>query len=99
MSSVAQEFVKIGAVKVPIEQAKNPELVPTGFGLLQILFYLNSIIFPVTANQPNSLVQTLKWMLQKNLLHQDVFLMGNPGFLRNSIVFQFLVSFLIYSFT
>ena len=38
MSSVAQEFVKIGAVKVPIEKAKNPELVPTGFGFLQILF-------------------------------------------------------------
>lgn len=32
----------------------------------------------------------LRWMLQKDLLGQDIFLIGRPGPLRRSIVMQFL---------
>jgi hypothetical protein len=35
------EFLKIGAIKVPINRPNNPELVPAGFGkqLVSILIY------------------------------------------------------------
>lgn len=32
----------------------------------------------------------LRWMLQKDLLGQDMFLIGRPGPLRRSIVMQYL---------
>lgn len=54
------------------------------------------MIFPVEVSQLNKieLSQTvlhhLRWMLQKDLLGQDIFLIGKPGPLRRSIVMQFL---------
>ena len=42
-------------------------------------------------NASQSLLSHLKWLLQKDLLKQDVFLIGAPGALRSSIVLQYLV--------
>lgn len=38
------------------------------------------------------MVQHLRWIMQKDLLGQDVFLIGPPGPLRRSIAMQYLVS-------
>lgn len=126
--NVGNEFVKIGAVKVPIQKAKNSELVPIGFGksttiknqpsiwayflryidnkefIFSMKFYkkfetmniyknilIHNPQISASGNQPQQFVRTLKWMLQKDALKQDIFLIGQPGFLRANIVFQFLV--------
>lgn len=39
-----------------------------------------------------SVIQHLRWIMQKDLLGQDVFLIGPPGPLRRSIAMQYLVS-------
>lgn len=38
------------------------------------------------------MAQHLRWIMQKDLLGQDVFLIGPPGPLRRSIAMQYLVS-------
>ena len=69
------QFIKIGDVRVPLKNPKRPELVPVGFA---------------DKNPPPQILQTLKWLLQKDSLKQDVFLIGVPGFLRSSIVLSYL---------
>lgn len=39
---------------------------------------------------PQTVLHHLKWMLQKDLLNQDIFLLGRPGPLRRTMVMQFL---------
>ncbi|KAI6191883.1 Von Willebrand factor A domain-containing protein 8 [Aphelenchoides bicaudatus] len=67
-------FVKIGDVQVPIRTAKRPELVPRGFAN------------PTLINQE---IGNLKWMLQKEILKQDIFLNGPPGFLKSSLALAY----------
>lgn len=47
---------------------------------------------PVSDSLPQTVVQHLRWIMQKDLLGQDVFLIGPPGPLRRSIAMQYLVS-------
>uniref|UniRef100_A0A7E4ZTR3 von Willebrand factor A domain-containing protein 8 n=1 Tax=Panagrellus redivivus TaxID=6233 RepID=A0A7E4ZTR3_PANRE len=74
-SGKAGKFVKIGDVKAPIRDAARPELVPIGYA---------------DKNAPPAIVSALKWLLQKDALQQDVFLIGVPGTLRTSVVLAYL---------
>lgn len=47
---------------------------------------------PVSDSLPQSVAQHLRWIMQKDLLGQDMFLIGPPGPLRRSIAMQYLVS-------
>lgn len=40
---------------------------------------------------PQTVARHLRWIMQKDLLGQDVFLIGPPGPLRRSIAMQYLV--------
>ena len=69
------KVVSIGTVSKPVTPAANPELVPKG--------YLPSTI-------PRETMKDLKWIMQKDLLGQDVFLLGRPGPLRRTLAQQYL---------
>ena len=58
-----------------VDDPKNPELVPKD--------YLPKSI-------PNETMKDLKWMMQKDLLGQDIFLLGRPGPLRRTLAQQYL---------
>ena len=68
-------MVTIGGVRKTVDDPKNPELVPRD--------YLPKSI-------PNETMKDLKWMLQKDLLGQDIFLLGRPGPLRRTLAQQYL---------
>ncbi|KAM4862381.1 LOW QUALITY PROTEIN: von Willebrand factor A domain-containing protein 8-like [Urocitellus parryii] len=69
------DTVNIGDVSYKLRTPKNPELVPQ-----------NYISDPPT----QSVVQHLRWIMQKDLLGQDIFLIGPPGPLLRSIAMQYL---------
>ena len=46
---------------------------------------------------PQTVVQHLRWIMQKDLLGQDVFLIGPPGPLRRSVAMQYLVQYFTIS--
>uniref|UniRef100_H2YJD9 von Willebrand factor A domain-containing protein 8 n=1 Tax=Ciona savignyi TaxID=51511 RepID=H2YJD9_CIOSA len=69
--------VSIGNVQVPVKTPKNPELVPYAYVL-------------ENAELPQSALRHMKWMAQKDLLGQDVFLIGPPGPLRRVLAMQYL---------
>uniref|UniRef100_A0A4W3H4Q1 von Willebrand factor A domain-containing protein 8 n=1 Tax=Callorhinchus milii TaxID=7868 RepID=A0A4W3H4Q1_CALMI len=69
------DTVNIGDVKFKLKLPTNPELVP-----------FKHISDPV----PQAVAQHLRWIMQKDLLGQDVFLIGPPGPLRRSIAMQYL---------
>ncbi|CAI4226062.1 unnamed protein product [Auanema sp. JU1783] len=71
-------FLKIGDVRVPIRHANRPELVP--------VYKKKDLI------SSQSSLSHLKWLLQKDHLKQDVFLLGVPGSIRSSIVLQYLAA-------
>ncbi|KAF0026906.1 hypothetical protein F2P81_021643 [Scophthalmus maximus] len=51
---------------------------------------LCSGVLLVTDSLPQTVAQHLRWIMQKDLLGQDVFLIGPPGPLRRSIAMQYL---------
>ena len=59
-----------------------------------IYIFTNYILLLVLGNIPQSILQHLKWIMQKDLLGQDVFLIGPPGPLRRSLAMMYLVCFL-----
>ncbi|KAI9908417.1 hypothetical protein PsorP6_004490 [Peronosclerospora sorghi] len=71
--------VEIGDVKAPIKAPRSRELVPHG--------YLTEL------QQERSISQTLlghlRWMMQKDILKQDMFLIGHPGSSRRRLSMQF----------
>uniref|UniRef100_A0A914XQV0 ATPase dynein-related AAA domain-containing protein n=1 Tax=Plectus sambesii TaxID=2011161 RepID=A0A914XQV0_9BILA len=67
--------LEIGGVSVDVGKPKRPELVPCGYA---------------HENPPQSTLHHLKWLLQKDLLKQDVFLIGVPGSVRRNLVMQYL---------
>ncbi|KAI4792458.1 hypothetical protein KUCAC02_033369 [Chaenocephalus aceratus] len=69
------DTVKIGELSFKIKAPRNPELVP-------VKHFSDSL--------PQTVVQHLRWIMQKDLLGQDVFLIGPPGPLRRSIAMQYL---------
>ncbi|ELW57299.1 hypothetical protein TREES_T100021607 [Tupaia chinensis] len=69
------DTVNIGDVSYKLKAPKNPELVPQNY---------------ISESLAQSVVQHLRWIMQKDLLGQDVFLIGPPGPLRRSIAMQYL---------
>lgn len=68
--------VSIGDVTKELKKPEQPELVPTNYLPKQIL--------------PKDTLQHLKWIMQKDLLGQDVFLIGRPGPQRRQVAMQYL---------
>uniref|UniRef100_A0A3Q3JAA7 von Willebrand factor A domain-containing protein 8 n=1 Tax=Monopterus albus TaxID=43700 RepID=A0A3Q3JAA7_MONAL len=69
------DTVKIGEISYKLKTPRNPELVP---------------VKHISDTLPQTVVQHLRWIMQKDLLGQDVFLIGPPGPLRRSIAMQYL---------
>ncbi|XP_025118831.3 von Willebrand factor A domain-containing protein 8 isoform X1 [Bubalus bubalis] len=69
------DTVNIGDVSYKLKNPKNPELVPQNY---------------ISDSLAQSVIQHLRWIMQKDLLGQDVFLIGPPGPLRRSIAMQYL---------
>ncbi|XP_071450278.1 von Willebrand factor A domain-containing protein 8 [Hetaerina americana] len=67
--------VSIGDVSKSVKQPTHPQYVPTKY-------------LPEDLSQ--ELLQHLHWMLQKDVLGQDIFLIGRPGPLRRKITMQYL---------
>ncbi|XP_032686011.1 von Willebrand factor A domain-containing protein 8 [Odontomachus brunneus] len=67
--------VTIADVSKEVRPAKTPEYVPRKY-----LLY----------TQSQETLRHLKWMLQKDVLHQDMFLMGGPGIRRRELALAFL---------
>ncbi|KAK3095149.1 hypothetical protein FSP39_010820 [Pinctada imbricata] len=67
--------VAIGDVSIAIRDAASKELVPVRY---------------LAENPPQSILQHLKWIMQKDALGQDVFLIGSPGPLRRQVAMMYL---------
>ncbi|XP_064165757.1 von Willebrand factor A domain-containing protein 8 [Anguilla rostrata] len=75
LNTSSGDTVKIGELSFRLKAPRNPELVP---------------IKHMTGSMPQTVAQHLRWIMQKDLLGQDVFLIGPPGPLRRSIAMQYL---------
>ncbi|KAM6934858.1 von Willebrand factor A domain-containing protein 8 [Xenentodon cancila] len=75
VSTSAGDTVKIGEISYKLKTPQNPELVP---------------VKHISDSLPQTVAQHLRWIMQKDLLGQDVFLIGPPGPLRRSIAMQYL---------
>ncbi|KAJ1114524.1 hypothetical protein NDU88_002760 [Pleurodeles waltl] len=75
LSTTTGDTVNIGDVSFKLKEPRHPEHVP-----------INYMSEPLS----QAVVQHLKWIMQKDLLGQDVFLIGPPGPLRRSIAMQYL---------
>ncbi|KAM9486140.1 von Willebrand factor A domain-containing protein 8 [Clarias gariepinus] len=75
LNTSSGDTVKIGEISYQLKAPRNPELVPVNH---------------MTESMPQTVTQHLRWIMQKDLLGQDVFLIGPPGPLRRSIAMQYL---------
>uniref|UniRef100_UPI0037E9A655 von Willebrand factor A domain-containing protein 8 n=1 Tax=Semicossyphus pulcher TaxID=241346 RepID=UPI0037E9A655 len=75
LNTSAGDTVMIGEIAYKLKTPKNPELVP---------------VKHISDSLPQTVAQHLRWIMQKDLLGQDVFLIGPPGPLRRSIAMQYL---------
>ncbi|XP_031729156.1 von Willebrand factor A domain-containing protein 8 [Anarrhichthys ocellatus] len=75
LNTSAGDTVTIGEISYKLKTPWNPELVP---------------VKHISDSLPQTVVQHLRWIMQKDLLGQDVFLIGPPGPLRRSIAMQYL---------
>lgn len=69
------DTVTIGDISYKLKTPQNPELVP---------------VKHISDSLPQNVAQHLRWIMQKDLLGQDMFLIGPPGPLRRSIAMQYL---------
>ncbi|XP_077946619.1 von Willebrand factor A domain-containing protein 8 isoform X1 [Gasterosteus aculeatus] len=75
LNTASGDTVTIGEIAYKLKTPRNPELVP---------------VKHISDSLPQTVVQHLRWIMQKDLLGQDVFLIGPPGPLRRSIAMQYL---------
>lgn len=75
LNTSSGETVTIGDISYKVKTPQNPELVP---------------VKHISDALPQSVAQHLRWIMQKDLLGQDMFLIGPPGPLRRSIAMQYL---------
>ena len=75
-------YIKVGSVVMRIHKPDAPHKVPLGF--VQALQIHSSAAAETTSRQQQCL-QTIKFVMQKLQLEQDVFLLGSPGVLRRRI--------------
>lgn len=97
-SDFDHKILKIGDVSTKLKSAKNPELVPQGYSKLRFRarykYYSAKFLYILVYdknNLPQSTLKHLRWLLQKDHLKQDVFLIGLPGTIRRRLVMQYLV--------
>ncbi|XP_074649479.1 von Willebrand factor A domain-containing protein 8-like isoform X2 [Tubulanus polymorphus] len=67
--------ISIGDIVAQLKSPTTPELVPKGY---------------LPADIPQSVLHHLKWMIQKDLLGQDMFLIGPPGPSRRTLAMMYL---------
>nr|XP_045609178.1 von Willebrand factor A domain-containing protein 8-like isoform X1 [Procambarus clarkii]XP_045609179.1 von Willebrand factor A domain-containing protein 8-like isoform X1 [Procambarus clarkii] len=67
--------VSIGGITKRLQEPKHPELVPVGY---------------LSEKLPQSVLKHLRWMLQKDQIGQDIFLIGPPGPLRRYLALLYL---------
>jgi MoxR-like ATPase len=75
--SSSSEFVEIGDIKIAVNTPKSPELVPSGN-----LHYWGKNL----DDAPAEVVGHLRWIAQKSLLGQDIFLTGPPTANRRRLI-------------
>uniref|UniRef100_A0A3Q2XE33 ATPase dynein-related AAA domain-containing protein n=1 Tax=Hippocampus comes TaxID=109280 RepID=A0A3Q2XE33_HIPCM len=75
LNTSSGDTVKIGDISYKLKTPRNPELVPVK--------HISDFV-------PQAVAQHLRWIMQKDLLGQDVFLIGPPGPLRRSLAMQYL---------
>ncbi|XP_051999049.1 von Willebrand factor A domain-containing protein 8 [Xyrauchen texanus] len=75
LNTSSGDTVKLGNITYHLKTPRNPELVPVNHMMESL---------------PQTITQHLRWIMQKDLLGQDVFLIGPPGPLRRSIAMQYL---------
>ncbi|XP_077584586.1 von Willebrand factor A domain-containing protein 8 [Stigmatopora nigra] len=75
LNTSSGDTVNIGDISYKLKQPRNPEHVP----VKHIADFL-----------PQAVAQHLRWIMQKDLLGQDVFLIGPPGPLKRTIAMQYL---------
>ncbi|KAM9851049.1 von Willebrand factor A domain-containing protein 8 [Aulostomus maculatus] len=75
LNTSSGDTVKIGDISYKLKMPRNPELVP---------------VKHISDTIPQAVAQHLRWIMQKDLLGQDVFLIGPPGPLKRSIAMQYL---------
>lgn len=68
--------IKIGNFQLPSHKKANQEFIPSNFGF----DFLN-----LTQNE----ISYLKWMGQKDILGQDMFLIGHPGNYKRNLAFLY----------
>ncbi|KAB0341501.1 hypothetical protein FD754_018427, partial [Muntiacus muntjak] len=70
----------------------HPQGIPSDFISFYLFFHFIIFFFhfKVSDSLAQSVIQHLRWIMQKDLLGQDVFLIGPPGPLRRSIAMQYL---------
>ncbi|KAF4047109.1 ATPase family associated domain-containing protein 5 [Phytophthora infestans] len=79
LSNHSPTEVEIGDIKAPLGCPKSFELVPRG--------YMKELL--QGRPLPQELLGHLRWMLQKDILKQDMFLIGPPGSSRRLLSMQF----------
>lgn len=72
---VSDGVVSIGNISIPLRAGKAPELIPVKY---------------LSEKPPQSVLQHLRWIMQKDAIGQDVFLIGPPGPLRRQIAMMYL---------
>ncbi|GLD56582.1 von Willebrand factor A domain-containing protein 8 [Lates japonicus] len=75
LNTSSGDTVTIGEISYKLKTPRNPELVP---------------VKHISDSLPQTVAQHLRWIMQKDVLGQDVFLIGPPGPLRRSIAMQYL---------
>ena len=70
--------VSIGDVSIPMFHAANPDLVPSGY-----------LPAAGAGSLPQSTLAHLRWLMQKDRLGQDVFLLGPPGAERRRLIMAY----------
>ncbi|XP_050390689.1 von Willebrand factor A domain-containing protein 8 [Patella vulgata] len=69
------KIITIGDVGIKIRNPKYPELVPSKY---------------LPKDVPQAILRHLRWIMQKDLLGQDVFLIGPPGPFRRQVALMYL---------
>ncbi|XP_024941330.1 von Willebrand factor A domain-containing protein 8 isoform X2 [Cephus cinctus] len=67
--------ITIGGVSKRVKPAKHPEYIPRKY---------------ILKDQSQETLKNLRWMLQKDVLGQDIFLIGSPGSKRRCLALAFL---------
>ena len=69
--------VSIGNVTIPLHRAASPSFIPSSY------------LSPLLRSDSEVCLRQLKWMLSKDALRQDMFLLGSPGPHRRRLTFAF----------